>query len=107
MTQPDLFDPTRYPSVPGSARGVDTSIAAAESVKKKAAILREGVLECLRANPEGLTADECAEIMGVHYTNTRPRCTELHQEPFNQTSDSGLRRPTWSGKLAIVWRVKA
>lgn len=101
--QPDLFEP-RYPDAPGH-RGVDTSIAAAEAVKPKVEAIREGILECLRANPDGLTADECAEIMGVHWTNTRPRCTEMHKPQINKIVDSGLRRPTWSGKLAIVWRI--
>ena len=50
MTQPDLFTP-RYPNSPGH-RGVSTSIAAAEAVKPKAATLRAGVLECLKANPD-------------------------------------------------------
>ena len=39
MTQPDLFTP-RYPDVPGAARGVDTSIAAAEEMKDATGSLR-------------------------------------------------------------------
>ena len=39
MTQPDLFEPARYPNSPGH-RGVSTSIAAAEAVKDATGSLR-------------------------------------------------------------------
>lgn len=103
MTQPDLFTP-RYPDVPGH-RGVSTSIAAAEAVKHKVPSIRAGILECLKAYPEGLTADECAEKIGRHWQNVRPRCSELQVDGL--LYDSGRLRPNASGKDAIVWRVKA
>ena len=101
MTQPDLFEPRRYPEVPGSARGVSTSIAAAEAVKPKAATLRAGVLECLRKNPDGLTADECAVMIGETVLSVRPRLTELKQ--LRHIVPAGIKRPNASGLMAKVW----
>jgi len=100
MTQPDLFESARYPSTPGH-RGVSTSIAAAEAVKPKAATLRAGVLECLRKNPDGLTADECAVMMGETVLSVRPRLTELKQ--LRQIVPAGIKRPNASGLMAKVW----
>jgi len=102
MTQPDLFEPTEgpYGALPGH-RGVDTSIAAAEAVKPKAATLRAGVLECLKANPDGLTADECAVMMGETVLSVRPRCSELLR--LGQIVQAGIKRPNASGLMAMVW----
>lgn len=102
MTQPDLFEPSRYPNSPGH-RNVDTSIAAAEAVKPKAATLRAGVLECLRKNPDGLTADECAVMMGETVLSVRPRVTELHKAPLRKIVPAGIKRPNASGLMAKVW----
>ena len=103
MTQPDLFEPSRYPNSPGH-RNVDTSIAAAEAVKPKAATLRAGVLECLRKNPDGLTADECAVMMGESVLAVRPRVTELHKAPLNKIIATGQKRKNvTSGLMAKVW----
>lgn len=104
MTQPDLFEP-RYPDVPGH-RGVDTSIAAAESVKDRAGILREKCLAYVkRWGMTGSTADECAESLGESVLSIRPRFTELRLA--NRIEDTGTRRPNASGRNAIVWKVKA
>jgi hypothetical protein len=98
--QPDLFESARYPTTPGH-RNVDTSIAAAEAVKHKVPTIKKGVLDCLKANPDGLTADECAVKIGRHWQNVRPRCSELQEE--GKICDSGRRRPNSSLKDAIVW----
>ena len=106
MTQPDLFDPTRYPSVPGSARGVDTSIAAAESVQPRAAYLREKCRAYVkRWGMTGCTADECALNLHESVLSIRPRFTEMRR--LNWIEDTGERRKNDSGRNAIVWRVKA
>ncbi len=106
MTQPDLFEPRRYPDVPGAARGVDTSIAAAEAVKPRAAILREKCLAYVkRWGMTGSTADECALNLGESVLSIRPRFTELLRA--NLIEDTGTRRKNDSGRFAIVWKVKA
>lgn len=89
-----------YPNSPGH-RGVDTSIAAAEAVKKRAPTLCAGVLLCLMANPDGLTADECAVMMGETVLSVRPRLTELKQ--LRQIVPAGIKRPNASGLMAAVW----
>ena len=105
MMQPDLFEP-RYPDVPGAARGVDTSIAAAEEMKPRAAILREKCLAHLkRWGMTGSTADECAAALNESVLSIRPRFTELLRA--NRIQDTGTRRPNASGRNAIVWKVKA
>lgn len=104
--QSDLFDPTRYPSVPGSARGIDTSIAAAEEMKPRAAYLREKCLAYVkRWGMTGSTADECAEYLKESVLSIRPRFTEMRR--LNWIEDTGERRKNDSGRNAIVWRVKA
>lgn len=48
MTQPDLFEPGRYPNYPGH-RGVSTSIAAAEEMKDAAGSLRSAPISfCMK-----------------------------------------------------------
>ena len=102
MSDAPLLDwQPRYPEVPGHARGVSTSIAAAEKVKPKVPTIKKGVLACLKENPDGLTADECAVKIGRHWQNVRPRCSELQDE--GKICDSGRVRPNASGKDAIVW----
>lgn len=103
MTQPDLFTP-RYPDVPGSARGVDTSIAAAEEIKPRAAYLREKCLAYVkRWGMTGSTADECAAALNESVLSIRPRFTELLRA--NLIKDTGTRRKNESGRSAIVWKV--
>lgn len=105
MTQPDLFTP-RYPDSPGYARGIDTSIAAAEEMKPRAAILREKCLAHLkRWGMTGSTADECALNLKESVLSIRPRFTEMRR--LNWIEDTGARRKNDSGRNAIVWRVKA
>lgn len=102
--QADLFDPTRYPSVPGSARGVDTSIAAAESVKEDVAYL-QGLCRDALEEFGPMTADEIAKKVKRSRFSIRPRCTEMKAK--GEFFDSGERRKNDSGRNAMVWRVKA
>lgn len=106
MTDAPLLDwrPT-YPDVPGH-RGIDTSIAAAEAVKPRAAILREKCLAYVkRWGMTGSTADECAAALKESVLAIRPRFSELLRA--NRIEDTGTRRKNESGRSAIVWRVKA
>ena len=93
-----LFD---YPQTPGYRR-TDTSKAAAEDIAPKAETLRQ---MCIRELfHRGLTADECADILGVDKLAIRPRFSELLK--MERITDSGIRRQNASGKSAIVWRLK-
>ena len=52
--------------------------------------------------PEGLTADECAAIIGQTVLATRPRVTELNKQ--GKIIRTGQRRKNVSGASAIVWK---
>lgn len=94
-----------YPNSPGH-RNVDTSIAAAEAVKPRTAILREKCLAYVkRWGMTGSTADECAAYLRESVLSIRPRFTELLRT--NLIEDTGTRRKNESGRNAIVWKVKA
>lgn len=49
----------------------------------------------------GLTADECAEAVGLDRWSIQPRVSELRRKLL--IVDSGARRFNSSGKRAIVW----
>lgn len=105
MTQPGptLFDyADRYPRVPGRRR-VDTSVEAADLIHGKAPSLRDRCMDVLRANPEGMTADEIAAELRVGILSIRPRVTELKR--FGLIVDSGQRRCNASNRLAAVMRL--
>jgi hypothetical protein len=94
----------QYPHYPGAADR-ETSIAAAESIAPKTNTLKDQCLQAFAAGPiGGLTADECAEIIGSSILSIRPRVTELART--GEIEDSGTRRKNLSGKQAIVWRRK-
>lgn len=91
-----------YNGRPGFAAGVDTSEEAADAIASEAERLRATVLELIvRRGEKGRTADEIVSKMGVRHHTGAPRVTELHQ--MGLIVDSGKRRPTRSGKAAIVW----
>lgn len=98
MAGPDLFT---YPHTPGYRR-TDTSFAAAQAIDAKT--LRSKVLDVL-AKVGPLTADQCAEQIGVSILSTRPRLTEL--KALGKVVDTGVRRPNASGRAAAVWRLAA
>lgn len=83
-----------------------TSHAAGKEVKRsgRAGTLRARVfVQILRSGVDGATLDELEQIMGVPGNTLRPRRVELHEKGF--VIDSGKRRPTRTGKDAIVWIV--
>jgi len=102
----DLFDrPVAagpYGDLPGH-RGVSTSIAAAESMKPRAAILRDKCMAALEAQGP-MTADECARFLGESVLSIRPRFTEMNI--IWVIEDTGTRRKNDSGRNAIVWRAR-
>lgn len=99
MNQPGLFD-APYPASPGyKAHG--TSRAAAESVKPRAATLRDKALALLK--DASLTADEVAAKLGETVLAIRPRITELKR--MGEIEDTGRVRRNASGVMASVWKI--
>lgn len=99
----DLFDNEneRYPNVPGH-RGIQTSVAAADAMRDKLGRLQTLVLGAIRgAGADGLTADECCDVLGLDRWTIQPRTSELRAKRL--VGDSGRRRRNQSGKSAIVW----
>lgn len=97
----DTLGDTPYPQTPGwKAR--DTSKAAAEQMAPISGTLRANVLAAIKAEPDGLTADECATRLNQSVLAIRPRVSELAAEKL--ITDSGTRRENAGGKNAIVWK---
>lgn len=78
-----------------------TSTAAFQSSRKTAVSIKERALTCIKGAKNGLTCDEIAEILDLPITSVRPSVTNLYNEGL--VDDSSDRRPTASGKPAIVW----
>ena len=94
----------RYPQVPGHVDR-DTSRAAAKLIEPKAANLRQRVLAELQVRGSfGATCDELEQAFGMSHQTVSARCRELNMT--GKTRDSGQRRPTRSGRKAIVWVAK-
>ena len=90
-----------YPDAPGH-RNVETSIAAAETLKPKLGRLQRLAEAAIRnSGKHGLTADELAARLDMDRWSIQPRTSELKRKGLIR--DSGSRRPNCTGKLAIVW----
>lgn len=91
-----------YPNEAGH-RGVDTSIAAAESINGDLSRLQRMVRGVIvDAGPKGITCDEIAAVLGWNRFRVRPRTSELRAA--RRITDSGRRRKNAaSGIAAIVW----
>lgn len=64
---------------------------------------RRRVLEAIaRAGERGLTDEELQDALGMNPSTERPRRVELVEGEW--IIDSGRRRRTRSGRLAVVWR---
>ena len=80
----------------------DTSEAAAEAMKPTAARLRTRVYERLvLAGWDGMTDEELQVALRMVDNTERPRRRELVERDL--VVDSGRKRPTISGRRAIVW----
>jgi hypothetical protein len=82
----------------------ETSIEAAKKVSIRAGTDRALVLDTFRAHPDGLTAEELANVTNRYQNSIDKRRTELMQAGFIE--DSGLRRLSSRGSPMIVWRIK-
>ncbi len=90
-----------YPSSPGH-RGVETSVAAADELAPKLGRLQAMVSGAIRgAGENGLTADECCDVLELDRWTVQPRTSELKVKGL--IKDSGKRRKNKTGKQAIVW----
>lgn len=91
-------DPVGKP--PPSVKGSDTSKAAAHKIKPSVGVLRAKVLAYIE-DGGGATDEEAQKGLGMNPSTQRPRRIELVER--GAVKDSGLRRPTISGRPAAVW----
>lgn len=73
----------------------------------RAATLRRQIFELIQAaGAAGRTCDEVERLLGLPHQTASARITELGPNPnmLNLIVDSGLRRKTRSGRLAVAWR---
>lgn len=93
-----------YNGLPPFVVGVDTSEAAAKSMVGDASQLREFVYEVIHgAGAGGMTCDEVEVETSLRHQTASARIRELQQR--GRLIDSHRRRPTRSGRHAIVWVV--
>lgn len=79
-----------------------TSQAAASEIRPLASALRRAVFEEIaRRGVAGATDDEIQQALGMNPSTERPRRIELWRAGL--VADSGQRRPTATGRLAVVW----
>lgn len=97
----EMHRPERYPFRAGY-KARDTAKLAAQSVSSRAPRLRAMCLDTLRGCGP-LTADQCANQLGIDKLSIRPRFSEL--AACHMIEDSGERRKNESGKSAVVWKL--
>lgn len=107
--QPGLFErPEPYPFYGGTPphSNPTTSHDAAVQIKPEAATLRARVLDTIKAaGDSGATDDEIEQATGLVHQTASARRRELALG--GKIVDSGQRRPTRSGRKAIVWVLSA
>lgn len=103
MTQIDMEYGKAYGGHPPHSNPT-TSLEAATGVKPKAKAIREKVFDAIECG-DGLTCDEVCAILRIDGNTARPRIRELVIE--KRIRDGGKRRPTDTGRRAIVWEVVA
>lgn len=79
-----------------------TSKAAAESIQPTAAGLRARILGIIAGSREGMTCDEVEETTGLKHQTASARIRELALLGVIQSNG---KRPTRSGRNAVVWRL--
>lgn len=96
-----VFNKIDLEPTPPYVKGSLTSEAAAHSVKARAVTSRQQVLDFLALRGEyGTTDDEMVTALGLRQPG--PRRIELQR--LGLVVDSGQRRKTRAGCLAVVWR---
>jgi hypothetical protein len=100
--QTDLPFYPHYDGTPPHQRHSETSLEAAEGARKRINRLQQEVLGFVAAaGPEGATDDEMQIGLRMNPSTQRPRRVELVQKGF--IMDSERRRPTRTGRRAVVW----
>lgn len=82
-----------------------TSLEAAKDVHGIKGVLRQRVYTEIYYSGTGLTDEQIQEALEMNPSTQRPRRIELLRE--SRIRDSGRRRPTRSGRKAVVWEVAA
>jgi predicted ArsR family transcriptional regulator len=95
---PRRREPPPVPYVAGS----ETSKGAAESMAPHASRLAEEVFAYVLGREDGATVDEVEEALGMLHQTAGARMRELVKA--GRVADSGAKRPTRSGRKAVVWR---
>lgn len=85
---------------------IDTAVAAAHSAENLSEIHCEMIERALRMNPEGMTCQEIGDLMGLDMNQVSRRLVDCRKRDEN-FADSGLRRPTRSGRQSAVWIIDA
>ncbi len=84
--------------------GTETSRAAADRIRSSAPNMRTAILRHLSERGQaGATDEELQTTLGLRVQTETPRRGELVK--LGLVRDSGRRRPTISGRQAIVWTV--
>lgn len=82
--------------------GTDTSVEAAHSIENSLPRLERRVFEIVLLQ-DGATCDEVERFAGLSHQTASARLRGLAKR--GAIRDTGLRRPTRSGRNAIVWEV--
>ena len=108
MNTRDLFDAAGlrlpYNGEPPSQAHSATSQAAAASIKKRIGPMHKRVIAYLKDRPDfGATDEEMMAALNMGGNTLRPRRREL--ELMKRVWNSGMTRPTKSGRAAVVWTI--
>lgn len=96
----------RIEPAPPYVRGSETSKAAAEAIRPHVGTQQAGILAWFEYRGAiGMTDYEGACLSGIDPSAYRPRRGELVKKGYIE--DSGMTRPTASGRQATVWSLKA
>jgi len=94
---------TEYNGVPPFVAGSDTSEAAARAVRDPNTLRAQVLALLVKRGERGATDEEIQAILAMPANTERPRRRELVLR--RSVIDSGQRRRTMSGRMAVVWCV--
>ena len=104
MTDEEQMDLLAYNGEPPHV-DVDTSIAAAHSMREAADSIRKRVFERISETKYGMTCDEIEVALDLRHQTASARLRELVLQ--GRLVDSKVRRLTRSGRWAVVYQPKA
>lgn len=81
---------------------MDTSQAARDSVVSTAGEIAQRVYEAIEAHPS--TCDELEQSLGLRHQSCSARIRDLAKA--KRIIESGITRPTRSGRQAVVWQTR-